>query len=82
MKKLNIVAAGLIAGGAIVTAAVMPGKGSIATSGNSTLIATPGGVVTVTPVNNDIFRISSIKQERGTSYPFARSFSFALSLTL
>lgn len=31
---------------------------------------------------NDIFRISSIKQERGTSYPFARSFSFALSLTL
>lgn len=58
MKKLNIVAAGLIAGGAIVTAAVMPGKGSIATSGNSTLIATPGGVVTVTPVNNDIFRIS------------------------
>lgn len=29
----------------------------------------------------DIFRISSIKQERGTTYPFARSFSFALSLT-
>lgn len=31
---------------------------------------------------NDIFRISNIKQERGTSYPFARSFSFALSVTL
>ena len=31
---------------------------------------------------NDIFRASTIKQERGTSYPFARSFSFALSLTL
>ena len=31
---------------------------------------------------NDIFRISNIKQERGTSYPYARSVSFALSLTL
>lgn len=31
---------------------------------------------------NDIFRISSIKEERGTSYPFARSVSFALSFTL
>ena len=31
---------------------------------------------------NDIFRLSNIKQERGTSYPFARSFSFALSVTL
>lgn len=31
---------------------------------------------------NDIFRISSIKQERGTSYPFSRSVSFNLSLTL
>ncbi|MFR7808234.1 MAG: hypothetical protein ACLU4N_02465 [Butyricimonas faecihominis] len=29
----------------------------------------------------DVFRISSIKQERGTSYPFARSFSFALNVT-
>lgn len=28
---------------------------------------------------NDIFRISSIKTERGTSYPFARSVSFSLS---
>ena len=31
---------------------------------------------------NDIFRISSIKEERGTDYPFARSVSFALSFTL
>ena len=31
---------------------------------------------------NDIFRLSNIKQERGTSYPFARSFSFAISITL
>ena len=28
---------------------------------------------------NDIFRVSSIKTERGTSYPFARSVSFSLS---
>lgn len=31
---------------------------------------------------NDIFRVSSIKEERGTDYPFARSVSFALSFTL
>lgn len=31
---------------------------------------------------NDVFRISSIKEERGTSYPFSRSVTFALSLTL
>ena len=31
---------------------------------------------------NDIFRLSTIKMERGTAYPFARSVSFALSLTL
>lgn len=31
---------------------------------------------------NDIFRVSTIKQERGISYPFARSVSFALSFTL
>lgn len=27
----------------------------------------------------DLFRISSIKEERGIEYPFARSFSFSLS---
>lgn len=31
---------------------------------------------------NDIFRISTIKEERGTDYPFARSVSLALSFTL
>lgn len=30
---------------------------------------------------NDVFTLSSIKMERGTSYPFARSFSFSLSAT-
>lgn len=28
---------------------------------------------------NDVFRVSTIKQERGFSYPFARSFEFSLS---
>ena len=28
----------------------------------------------------DLFRISTIKQERGTSYPFSRQFSFTLSV--
>ncbi len=27
----------------------------------------------------DLFRISTIKQERGTSYPFSRQFSFSLT---
>lgn len=31
---------------------------------------------------NDIFRMSTIKQERGLSYPFARSVSFSLKTTL
>ena len=30
---------------------------------------------------NDIGRISTVKQERGTAYPFARAFSFSLSTT-
>ena len=30
----------------------------------------------------DIFTLSSIRQERGTSYPFARSFSISLNVTL
>ena len=29
---------------------------------------------------NDIFRVSSFKEERGTDYPFARTVSFSLSL--
>ncbi|MDE6378692.1 MAG: SusC/RagA family TonB-linked outer membrane protein, partial [Duncaniella sp.] len=30
---------------------------------------------------NDLFYISTIKRERGTAYPFARSYTFALSFT-
>lgn len=30
---------------------------------------------------NDVFRLSSVKTERGTDYPFARSFSFQLQAT-
>ncbi len=31
---------------------------------------------------NDLFWLTTIKKERGTSYPFARTFTFALSFTL
>lgn len=31
---------------------------------------------------NDVFWLSTIKQERGTAYPFARSYTFALSFSL
>jgi hypothetical protein len=31
---------------------------------------------------NDVFWLSTMKQERGTAYPFARSVTFALSFTL
>lgn len=40
------------------------------------------GSIRLNAYMNEIFRISTIKMERGTSYPFARSVSFALSLTL
>lgn len=36
--------------------------------------------LSLTGYGEDIFRISSIKQERGTSYPFARKFSLSLSV--
>ncbi|MBQ8500820.1 MAG: SusC/RagA family TonB-linked outer membrane protein [Bacteroides sp.] len=36
--------------------------------------------MTVRAYMNDLFNISSIKEERGTSYPFARSVSFSLGL--
>lgn len=29
---------------------------------------------------NDIFRLSTVKEERGTSYPFSRNYSFTLSI--
>ncbi|MFR6382337.1 MAG: hypothetical protein ACLUOS_09185 [Odoribacter splanchnicus] len=31
--------------------------------------------------STDLFRLSSVKQERGTSYPFARTFSIGLNVT-
>ena len=31
---------------------------------------------------NDLFWLTSVKQERGTAYPYARSFTFSLSFTL
>lgn len=34
----------------------------------------------ITAYMNDIFRISTIKEERGTSYPFERSVSFSIGL--
>ena len=40
------------------------------------------GSIRLNAYMNDIFRLTTIKQERGTSYPNARSVSFALSLTL
>ena len=30
---------------------------------------------------NELFVLSTIDEERGTSYPFARSFNFSLSVT-
>ena len=30
-------------------------------------------------MTNDLFRISTVKQERGLTYPFARTFEFSLS---
>ena len=36
--------------------------------------------LSLTGYGEDIFRISSIKQERGTDYPFARKFSLAVSV--
>ena len=35
--------------------------------------------LTLTGFTEDVFRISTIKQERGLSYPFARKFSFSLT---
>ena len=32
-------------------------------------------------IGNDVFRASTVKMERGTSYPFARNYSVALQVT-
>lgn len=31
---------------------------------------------------NDLFRLSSVKAERGLSYPYARNINFSLSVSL
>ena len=35
----------------------------------------------VSLIGNDVFRASTVKMERGTSYPFARNYSVALQVT-
>ena len=35
----------------------------------------------VSLIGNDIFRASTVKMERGTSYPFARNYSLSLQVT-
>lgn len=66
--KLISISLGLA--GVSALAATMPGSGSISTSGQSTLIGTENGVVAVTPVTPDIFKISRIPSgERKFSFP-------------
>lgn len=66
--KLISISLGLA--GVSALAATMPGSGSISTSGQSTLIGTENGVVAVTPVTADIFKISRIPAgERKFSFP-------------
>ncbi len=35
----------------------------------------------ISAITNNLFRLSTVKMERGTSYPFARTFSLSLQLT-
>lgn len=32
-------------------------------------------------IGNDVFRVSTVKMERGTSYPYARSYSISAQVT-
>ncbi len=36
--------------------------------------------LTISAVTNNLFRLSSIREERGTSYPFARTYNFSLRM--
>ena len=36
--------------------------------------------VKIIAATTDLFRLSTIKQERGTSYPYARSFSMGINV--
>lgn len=69
MKALTFTFAAAGVGLAAI-AATMPAPGSIATSGNSTLIGTRNGTVAVTPLTGDIFKVSRIPAgERRFSFP-------------
>ena len=61
-------------------AATMPRQGEILTSGKSTLISTPEGTVTVTPLSPDIFKISRIPNGI-SSFSFPASQSSVLAPT-
>lgn len=72
MKTLAL----LVAGGAVTAAfaATMPRQGEILTSGKTTLISTPKGTVAVTPLSQDIFKVTRIPSEvRSISYPASQS---------
>ena len=36
--------------------------------------------ITISAVTNNLFRLSTIREERGTSYPFARTYNFSLRM--
>lgn len=64
---------GAILAGGVATAAVMPDAGGIRTNGGSTLVSTPRGTVTVTPVSRDIIKVSRVPSgERKYSFPRSR----------
>ncbi|MCM1369279.1 MAG: DUF5110 domain-containing protein [Candidatus Amulumruptor caecigallinarius] len=72
MKKTIMSAVGLF--GAAALAATMPGAGSISSSGNSTMISTDNGVVVVTPLSPEIFKVSRIPSAEHTfRFPESKS---------
>lgn len=67
---LTLSSLGLVA----AAAATLPAPGGIATSGNSTMIGTPNGTVTVTPLSTEIFKVSRIPAgEKSFSFPRSQS---------
>lgn len=71
---MKLIALALAATGAAGVAAVMPRQGEILSSGKSTLISTPSGTVTVTPLAPDIFKISKVPAGvKSFSFPASQS---------
>lgn len=67
---LTLSSLGLVA----AAAATLPAPGGIATSGNSTMIGTPNGTVTITPLSTEIFKVSRIPAgEKSFSFPRSQS---------